>query len=75
MAEKSGRSKDREIRLSEAQLRHPGLEKGLEREVEASSGAEGLEQEYTYVLSDLKRIGLIALVMLTVLVALALFLA
>jgi len=75
MAEKSGRSKDREIRLSEAQLRHPGLEKAPSRDAEPSSGTAELDQEYAYVLSDLKRIGLIALVMLAVLVGLALFLA
>lgn len=75
MAEKSGRRSDREIRLSEAQLRHPGMEKAFaEPSVERSSEAGGLEEEYYYVLADLRRIGLIALIMLVGLAGLALFL-
>lgn len=76
MAEKSGRKSDRGIRLSEAQLRHPGMEKAFaESPVERSSEAGGLEHEYQYVLADLRRIGIIALVMLASLVGLAFFLA
>jgi len=73
VADKSGRSKDREIRLSEAQLRHPGMEESFSRRAEPSADTEGLEQEYSYVLADLRRIGLIAMAMLAVLLALALF--
>ena len=76
MEEKSGRRRDRAIRLSEAQLRHPGMEKAFaEPSVERSSEEGGLEKEYHYVLADLRRIGLIALVMLVGLAGLALFLA
>ena len=75
MADKSGRGKDREIRLSETQLRHPGMEKAFARvSVETSSETEDLEQEYQYVLADLRRIGLIAVVMLAGLVGLTFFL-
>jgi len=76
MPEKSGRGNDRKIRLSEAQLRHPGMEKAFtQSSVETSSDAGDLEHEYQYVLADLRRIGLIALVMLVALVGLAFFLA
>jgi hypothetical protein len=40
----------------------------------ASSGASELAEEYRYVAADLKRIAVIAVVMLTVLVVLALLL-
>ena len=76
MPEKSGRGKDREIRLSEAQLRHPGMEKATAGvSIEAPSEEAGLEQEYQYVVADLQRIGLIALVMLAGLVGLTFFLS
>jgi len=75
MPEKSRRGKDREIRLSETQLRHPGMEKAFaEVSVETPSDEAGLEQEYQYVVADLRRIGLIALVMLAGLVGLTFFL-
>lgn len=76
MPEKSGRGKDREIRLSEAQLRHPGMEKAFSGvSVEKPSDEGSLEQEYQYVVADLRRIGLIALVMLVGLVGMTFFLA
>lgn len=77
MAEKSRRSKERDIRLSEAQLRRPGIEDVVPTpDVSDSSSSEvsSLAQEYDYVLADLGRIGIIALVMLGALIGLALFL-
>ena len=79
MADKSSGKKDREIRLSEAQLRHPGMEHAVRPRGEAAdspaSQRSDLAQEYRYVLADLRRIGAIAVVMVGVLVGLALFLA
>lgn len=79
MAEKSSGKKDRGIRLSETQLRHPGMEHAIRPQVDAaespSSQGSDLAQEYRYVLADLRRIGAIAVVMLGVLVGLALLLA
>lgn len=79
MARKTKRDKDQDIRLSEAQMRHPGMEDTIRSKPDAgvpSSTGETteLEQEYQYVLADLRRIGLIALVMLGALIALALLL-
>lgn len=73
MAEKSRRSKDREIRLSEAQMIHPGMEDlpTPEAKRSSSSATSELAQEYDYVLADLRRIAVLALVMLVVLIALA----
>ena len=77
MAEKSRRRKEQDIRLSETQLRRPRIEDvvyGAEPSDSSSSGTADLAQEYDYVLADLGRIGIIALVMLGALVALALLL-
>jgi hypothetical protein len=76
MARKSRRKKDQDIRLSEAQLRRPGTEEVVAPEPEgitssSSSHTSELAQEYHYVLADLRRIGVIAIVMLGALVALA----
>lgn len=77
MANKSRRNKDQEIRLSEAQMRRPGMEDTIRAEdsASASSQTSELAQEYRYVVADLRRIGIIAAVMLAVLIGLALFLA
>jgi hypothetical protein len=78
MAKRSSRKEERDIRLSAAQLRQPGLENVARVEenvaVPAASQASDLPEEYRYVTADLQRIAIIAAVMLAVLVALALFL-
>ncbi len=74
-------------RLSAAQLYRPGIEAtsvvGAEEEVKAKHVVGGssrmpteaeLIEEYRYVLNDLKRIGMLAVVMLAVLIILALVL-
>ena len=76
--ERSRRNVDREIRLSETQMRQPGMDEMAEAEVTqsvSSSHESQLAEEYRYVASDLKRIAAIAVVMLVVLIALALLLA
>jgi len=74
--EKSRRNVDRKIRLSEAQMRQPGMDEVAEVTQSLSSAHESqLAEEYRYVAADLKRIGVIAAVMLVVLIALALLLA
>lgn len=77
MGDESRRNKERDIRLSETQMRQPGMEDIVRPEASSSSGgqASDLEEEYHYVLADLQRIGVIAVVMLGVLVGLAFFLA
>jgi len=60
-------------------MRYPGMEEAVNsRRDDASSPAAAptseLAQEYHYVLADLRRIGIIAVVMLGALVALALLL-
>lgn len=76
MAKKS--SKRREPRLSEAQRYAPqaALETASVRSASVSGAAGSAEvdlaEEYRYVFTDLKRIGVLALVMLAVLVVLAL---
>jgi hypothetical protein len=78
MAKKSRRKADQDIRLSEAQMRLPGTEGVVgpkpDDAVDSSSETPQLAQDYHYVLADLRRIGLIAIVMLGMLVALAVFL-
>lgn len=74
--EKSRRNVDRKIRLSETQMRQPGMDEAVEVERTLSSAHESkLAEEYSYVTADLKRIAVIAAVMLVVLIALALLLA
>ncbi len=74
MPEKSRRSADREIRLSETQMRQPGMnEMAADESTARSLSSEGpqLAEEYDYVVADLKRIAVIAAVMLVVLIVLA----
>jgi hypothetical protein len=76
MADRSGGRRDRDIRLSETQMRHPGMRDVVSsKQDDASSSSTAqtseLAQEYHYVLADLRRIGIIAVVMLGALVALA----
>ena len=81
MAKKSRRvrKKGRQTRLSPAQMAQPatsadaGTRMAAVR-VKPSPEASDLREEYRYVIADLKRIGVIAGVMLAVLVALALLL-
>lgn len=78
MTDKSRRNVDREIRLSETQMRQPGMDETAEAEAAptlSSSQESQLAEEYRYVVADLKRIAIIAAVMLVVLIGLALFLA
>jgi NTP pyrophosphatase (non-canonical NTP hydrolase) len=78
MARRSRRGDEREIRLSATQMRQPGMAELAEvREtiaISERSEASELGDEYRYVTADLKRIAIIAVVMLAVLVALALIL-
>ncbi len=82
MAKKSRRvrKKGREIRLSEAQRVRPEMgEVSIATPVAAKARpavqASDLREEYRYVITDLKRIGVIAAAMLVVLVALAFLMA
>lgn len=78
MKDKSRRNVDREIRLSETQMRQPGMDETAEVAATtnlSSSQESQLAEEYRYVVADLKRIAIIAAVMLAVLIGLALFLA
>jgi hypothetical protein len=80
MAKKSRRAskKDHSVRLSPAQMVQPGTAEtpSASPTIRARSAmqAPDLQEEYRYVITDLKRIGVIAAAMLVVLVALALFL-
>ncbi len=77
MAKKSRRAKNRQgqPRLSEAQMIQPGANGVTEATPVVSARAApqvtDLKEEYRYVIADLGRIGIIALVMLVVLIALA----
>jgi hypothetical protein len=75
MAKSSSSKGEREIRLSETQMRQPGMEeaKRVRQEfvVPASSETTELADEYGYVIADLQRIAAIALAMLAVLIVLA----
>ena len=84
MAKKSRRvrKKGRQTRLSPAQMVQPGASADVARSADATtrmavvrarpaSKAPDLPEEYRYVIADLKRIAVIAGVMLAVLVALA----
>jgi hypothetical protein len=78
MKDKSRRNVDREIRLSETQMRQPGMDETAEVAATtnlSSSQESQLAEEYRYVVADLERIAIIAAVMLAVLIGLALFLA
>ncbi len=81
MAKKSRRvrKKGREIRLSQAQMARPGAGEAASVLTAAPSAQpvfqeSDLQEEYRYVVADLKRIGVIALAMLAVLIVLALLL-
>lgn len=81
MAKKSRRvrKKSRQVRLSPAQMVQPGVGEGADAPVVAIPvvpvpKVADLQKEYNYVIADLKRIAIIAVVMLAVLVVLALLL-
>lgn len=75
--DRSRRNVDRKIRLSEAQMRQPGMDVDEAESMPglSSSHESQLAEEYRYVAADLKRIAVIAAVMVVVLVGLALLLA
>ena len=76
MAKKSRRVKKQgKARLSAAQMVQPTVSEASEAvavPVRPTQQAPDLREEYRYVVTDLKRIGVIALVMLAVLIVLAL---
>lgn len=81
MAKKSRRvrKKGRRVRLSPTQMVQPGGGEMVDAPVGAAparptSNVADLQQEYRYVITDLKRIGIIAVAMLAVLILLALLL-
>ncbi len=83
MAKKSRRvrKKGRQVRLSPAQMVQPGMGEVADAPPPTAVPARpvvpqesDLREEYRYVVADLKRIGVIALAMLAVLIALALLL-
>lgn len=89
MAKKSRRvrKKGRSVRLSQAQMVRPDAGKAADVQptsraaqhatvARQAAGAQplSLQEEYSYVISDLERIGLIALAMLVLLIVLALLL-
>ena len=81
MAKKSRRvkKKGRRVRLSPTQMMQPGVGEMVDAPTVAAPArpapqAPDLHEEYRYVIADLKRIGVIAVVMLAVLIALALLL-
>jgi hypothetical protein len=73
------RKKGRQVRLSPAQMVQPGVGEGTIAPSVTATARPVLEvsdprEEYRYVIDDLKRIGIIAVAMLAVLIALALLL-
>lgn len=73
------KNKKRDIKLSPAQMVLPGEQKVEEQSEEATSKAAAptsqsakLEEEYHYVIADLKRIGAVSAAMMVLLIALAL---
>jgi len=81
MAKKSRRVKKngQRIRLSPTQMVQPGADETaavstIAAQVRSSAQGADLREEYQYVITDLKRIGLIAAAMVVLLVALALLL-
>ena len=82
MAKKSRRvrKKGRQVRLSPAQMVQPETGEVADAPPPVAAPARSvpqesdLREEYHYVITDLERIGVIALVMLAVLIALALLL-
>ncbi len=81
MAKKSRRvkRKGQQVRLSPTQMVQPGADKvaDIPSPTAARSAARmpDLGEEYRYVITDLKRIGVIAVAMLVVLIALAILLS
>jgi hypothetical protein len=73
MAKKSRRARKqrRPTRLSDAQMFVPEVAEKSGAKLSVSKGKDGLEGEYRYVVSDLKRIAIIAAIMLTVMIILA----
>ncbi len=81
MAKKSRRvkKKSRQVRLSPAQMVRPGIGEVdavplVTVQTRSVAQVSDLREEYHYVITDLKRIGIIAVVMLVVLIVLALLL-
>jgi hypothetical protein len=81
MAKKSRRvrKKGRPVRLSPSQMVQPGVDEMVDAPLVAAPArpapqASDLQEEYRYVIADLKRIGVIAMAMLAVLIVLALLL-
>jgi len=81
MAKKSRRvrKKGRQVRLSQAQMVQPEVGEGVVASLVAAPArpvpdVSDLREEYHYVVADLKRIGIIAVAMLAILIALALLL-
>jgi hypothetical protein len=81
MAKKSRRvrKKGRSVRLSPTQMVQPGVDEVVDAPLVAAPAqpapkASDLQEEYRYVIADLKRIGIIAVAMLAVLIVLALLL-
>lgn len=65
--------KSRKVRLTEAQMIRPEVAQPVES-VETQEATTDLTEEYQYVIADLKRIGVIALIMLAALIGLAMLL-
>lgn len=65
--------KSRKVRLTEAQMIRPEVAQPVES-VESQEATTDLTEEYQYVIADLKRIGVIALIMLAALIGLAMLL-
>lgn len=76
MTNRSRRDGERNIRLSEAQMRQPGIEEKEEsaRVASRDSQASHLAEQFDYVGADLKRILLVSAIMLAILISLALIL-
>ena len=81
MAKKSRRvkKKGRQVRLSPAQMAQPEMGEmanapPVAAQARPTAQVSDLREEYRYVITDLRRIGIIAVVMLVVLIALALLL-
>jgi hypothetical protein len=81
MAKKSRRSKKkgRQVRLSPTQMVQPRVDESTDvprvaAPTRPAPQSSDLQEEYRYVIADLKRIGVIAVAMLAVLIALALLL-
>ncbi len=65
--------KSRKVRLTEAQMIRPEAARPVASE-KIEEATTDLTEEYQYVITDLKRIGVIALIMLAALIGLAILL-